>query len=95
MGYLNLCKLQLKAARQIFEEVLEEEPNNEMAKTFLGLEPSSLNPAEVKHGEKILAEAAKHSEDPVVKDLAANALDFVHKFVMKSEAPLKHHSKEK
>jgi hypothetical protein len=94
MGYLNLCKLQLKVARQIFEEILEEEPNNEMAKTFLGLS-LSLNPAEVKHGEKILEESAKHSHDPIIKDLATNALDFVHKFVIKSESPMESHSKEK
>ena len=36
-GYLHLHKLELKQAVRIFEEVLEKEPNNEMAKTFLGI----------------------------------------------------------
>src|SRR5580704_15564833 len=46
MGYLHLCKLELKQAAKIFQDLLAIDPNNEMARAFLGLS-LSLNPAEV------------------------------------------------
>jgi predicted Zn-dependent protease len=85
-GYLHLCKLELKQACKIFDEVLAKDPNNEMAKTFLGLS-YSLNPNEVTKGEKILEESAHKSKDPQIKHLASDALNFVEKFVKKSPTP--------
>ncbi|HSW86648.1 MAG TPA: SctF chaperone SctG [Rhabdochlamydiaceae bacterium] len=85
-GYLHLCKLELKQACKIFEEILAKDPGNEMAKTFLGLS-FSLNPNEVNKGEKILEESSKKSKDPLIKKLAENAIDFVEKFVKKSPTP--------
>ena len=86
MGYLHLCKLELKQACKIFNEILEVDPNNDMAKTFLGLS-MSLNPAEVAKGEKILEESASKSRDPMVKTLATSAIEFVEKFVKKTPTP--------
>lgn len=86
MGYLHLCKLELKQAAKLFEEILASDPHNEMAKTFLGLS-LSLNPKDVARGEKVLEESAKDSKDPSIKDLAKNALDFVEKFVKKGPSP--------
>ncbi len=86
LGYMHLCKLELKQAAKIFEEILAKDPHNEMAKTFLGLS-LSLNPAELAKGEKVLAESAEKCHDPMVKDLAKNALDFVEKFVKKAPSP--------
>jgi hypothetical protein len=85
-GYLHLCKLELKQACKIFEEILAKDPSNEMAKTFLGLS-LSLNPNEVNKGEKILEESAQKAKDPLIKKLADNALEFVEKFVKKSPTP--------
>jgi hypothetical protein len=86
MGYMHLCKLELKQAAKIFEGILEKDPHNEMAKAFLGVS-LSLNPAEVIKGEKVLEEAAHKSKDPMVKNLAKSALDFVEKFVKKAPGP--------
>ena len=86
LGYMHLCKLELKAACKAFEEVLAKEPTNEMAKAFLGLS-LSLTPNEVAKGEKILEESAQKSHDPEVKKLAATAIDFVEKFVKKAPTP--------
>lgn len=86
MGYLHLCKLELKQAAKIFEEILALDPENEMAKTFLGLS-LSLNPKEMERGEKVLVDSAKSAHDPGIKDLAKNSLDFVEKFVKKAPAP--------
>jgi tetratricopeptide (TPR) repeat protein len=86
VGYLHLCKLELKQAASAFEEILEMDPNNEMAKTFLGLS-LSLNPKEIVRGEKVLEDSAKHAHDPMIKTLAHDALQFVEKFVKKSGSP--------
>ncbi|MES2121658.1 MAG: SctF chaperone SctG [Chlamydiota bacterium] len=87
MGYMHLCKLELKQAVKVFEEILAIDPSNEMVKTFMGLS-LSLNPAEVAKGEKVLEEACGSAQDPMIKDLAKNALEFVEKFVKKHPGPM-------
>ncbi len=85
-GYMHLCKLELKQAVALFKEVLAKEPENEMARTFLGI-CLSLIPNELSHGEKALTELAK-SGDSGIKQLANTALDFVEKFVKKAPSPV-------
>lgn len=87
MGYMHLCKLELKQAAKIFQDILDKDPHNDMAKAFLGIS-LSLNPKELDHGEKVLMQTAKEAHDPMVKDLAKNALDFVEKFVKKAAPPM-------
>ncbi|MBI2811209.1 MAG: SctF chaperone SctG [Candidatus Melainabacteria bacterium] len=97
IGYMHLCKLELKQAAKAFEEILAKDPHNEMAKAFLGLS-MSLNPAEITKGEKVLEEAAHKSKDPMVKGLATSSLEFVNKFVKKAPHPAQtqpHSKKEK
>ncbi len=86
-GYLHLCKLELKRAAEIFSEILEKDPSNEMAKTFLGL-CLSLNPSEVSKGEQLLTEASMTVKDPLIKNLAIDSLKFVEKFVKKAPSPV-------
>ncbi len=83
MGYLHLCKLELKDAAKYFQEALEIEPDNEMAKAFLGV-ANSLSPEDGAKGEKILEEAATKAKDPSIKILASSALEFVDKFIKKA-----------
>lgn len=84
-GYLHLHKLELKQAVKAFEDVLEKDPHNDMAKAFLGLS-LSLMPTGVAKGEKILEQTVK-SKDPMIKRLASTAIDFVEKFVKKTPGP--------
>lgn len=84
-GYLHLHKLELKQAIEQFEKVLKKEPQNEMAKTFLGI-AMSMMPNQVEKGEKIL-EQMNHSKDPLIKQLTDTALDFVERFVKKTPGP--------
>ncbi|MBM3201261.1 MAG: hypothetical protein FJZ56_02510 [Chlamydiae bacterium] len=79
-GYMHLCKLELKQAATMFNRVLEKEPNNEMAKTFLGI-VYSFNPPEMGKGEKILTEVATHSSDQGIKQLCGTAIDFLDQHV--------------
>jgi predicted Zn-dependent protease len=85
LGYLHLHKLELKSAIQYFKEVIDKEPNNVMAQTFMGI-AMSLTPDQVKEGEKILEKAAKNTTDADVKKVANTTLDFVDTFVKKSGA---------
>jgi tetratricopeptide (TPR) repeat protein len=85
-GYMHLCKLELKQAAKTFEEILATDPDNEMARTFLGLS-LSLNPTECARGEKVLIESLSVAKDPLVKGLAKSSLEFVEKFVKKSPSP--------
>ena len=86
MGYIHLLKLELGQASRVFEDVLKKEPSNDMAKTFLGLS-LAMTPNQTAKGEKFLEDSAKHAEDPIVKNLAANALKFVNDFVKKPPRP--------
>lgn len=84
-GYLHLHKLELTQAVRTFQEVLEKEPKNEMAKAFLGI-CMSLSPQQLEKGEKVLEETMK-SKDPMIKKLAHTAVDFVDKFVKTTPGP--------
>ncbi len=86
MGYLALHKLELKKAITAFEAVLKKEPNNDMAKAFLGI-AISMTPKNMQKGEKMLEETLK-SDDKEVKKLANIALDFIDKFVKKEPTPV-------
>ncbi|MES2345630.1 MAG: hypothetical protein V4494_06825 [Chlamydiota bacterium] len=86
MGYMHLCKLELKQACKIFEDVLQKDPSNEMAKAFLGI-ALSLTPNAVAKGEEVLEQIATTSSDANIKTLAETALDFVEKFVKKAPTP--------
>ena len=85
-GYLHLCKLELKLACKIFTDVLEKEPDNEIAKAFLGL-CLSLNPSEVDKGTDILKETDSSTKDTLLKTLTSSALSFVERFVKKAPTP--------
>ncbi|MCH9612001.1 MAG: hypothetical protein S4CHLAM102_04830 [Chlamydiia bacterium] len=85
-GYLHMCKLELKQAALRFREVLEKEPDNTMAETFLGI-CLSWTPDQMTEGEKILEKNAKESDDTGIRGLAKSALDFVDRFVKTTPTP--------
>ncbi|MBI3211251.1 MAG: SctF chaperone SctG [Simkania negevensis] len=86
IGYLHLHKLELKQACELFEQVIAKEPDNELAKTMLGI-ALSLTPDKVTKGEKLLESTMKSSSDPHIKKVASTTLDFVEQFVKKAPGP--------
>ncbi|CAM0116760.1 tetratricopeptide repeat protein [Rhabdochlamydiaceae symbiont of Dictyostelium giganteum] len=86
-GYIHLLKLELKKAAYCFEEILTIEPDNQMAKTLLGL-ALSLHAKEVAKGEKLLEEVLEETEDTSISKVAATTLDFIDRFVKKQPTPL-------
>ncbi|MBS0629837.1 MAG: SctF chaperone SctG [Verrucomicrobia bacterium] len=93
-GYMHMMKLELKQACTLFDEVIAKEPNNEMAKAFLGLS-YALTATDVARGEHLLEETAEKSKDPQVKKLADTALDFVEKFIKKAPTPVQKQPEKK
>lgn len=92
-GYLHLHKLDLKQACNMFEEVLEKDPHNEMAKAFLGIS-MSLAPTSMDKGEKMLEETHK-SKNPLIQQLSDAAISFVDGFLKKAPSPVEGHKKPK
>ena|SRR3990167_8998492 len=86
-GYMHMCKLELKQAAVIFDDISKKEPQNEMAKAFLGI-CMSMTPTEMSKGESILTQSATKSNDPEIKKLANTAIDFVENFVKKAPSPM-------
>lgn len=84
-GYLHLHKLELKQAVKNFEEVLEIDPHNEMAKAFMGL-CLAMMPNSIDKGEKMLEETVK-SKDDAIKSMSHSAIDFVERFIKKPSGP--------
>ena len=84
-GYLHLHKLELKQAAKEFEQVIAQEPHNDMAKAFLGL-CLGMMPNMADKGEKILEQTTK-SKDPEIRQLSETAIDFVEKFIKKNPGP--------
>ena len=80
LGYMHIHKLELKEAKEIFNKVLEKEPEHEMAKAFLGI-ALSFSPKTLDEGESLLNETVKECSDNDVKKTAKVSLDFVKRFV--------------
>ena len=86
LGYMHLCKLELKQSAEKFKGVLEKEPENEMAKTFMAI-AMSMSPDHGSEGEKLLTELATSSGNEDVKKLTDMSLDFVDKYVKGPQSP--------
>lgn len=86
-GYMHMMKLELKQACKIFDEVIAQEPDNDMAKAFLGLS-YALTTTEVAKGENLLEETSTTTDDKQIKKLADTAIDFVEKFIKKEPTPM-------
>ena len=86
LGYISLNKLELKEATKIFEGVLEKEPENHLAKTFLGMCLLLTKPKREK-GEKMIREAMNETNDETIKSLAKISLEWAEKDLKKTTRP--------
>lgn len=86
LGYISLNKLETKEATKIFEEIYTKEPENYLAKTFLGI-CYLLNKAKRKKGERLIQDAMEKSDDPTIKNLGQVSLEWAEKDLKKEKAP--------
>lgn len=82
LGYIALNKLEIKEALQIFEAVTQEEPENALAQTFLGM-CYLLTKGKRKKGEKIIHDAMEKTTDPTIKNLGTISLEWAEKDLYK------------
>lgn len=76
----------MKEATKIFEGVVQEEPENYLAQTFLGI-CYLLNKPKQKKGEALIRETMKKSTDPTIINLGKVSLEWAEKDLKKSKAP--------
>ena len=74
-SYFHLCKLELKKAIEILNEVLKKDSENELAKAFLAM-AQILSAEHAKKGYELL-ETLKKSQDSGIKEFSDNAIAFM------------------
>ena len=88
LGFIALNKLEVKEATTIFEAVNQKEPENYLAKAFLGI-CYLLVKAKRPEGEKLIEEARSKSNDGTVQNLCEVSLQWAERDLKKksSKAP--------
>jgi hypothetical protein len=86
LGYIALNKLEVKKATSIFEEVVNKEPDNHLAQTFLGICYLLTKPKQ-KKGEELIKQAMESTNDPTVKNLGTVSLEWAEKDLKKLKSP--------
>lgn len=87
VAYLHFCKLEIVLAINKLNEVLAIEPDNEIAKTLLGL-CLTMSEKTMMKGESLLEATLVKSREPGMKNLLNTAIDFVDKFLKKEPSPM-------
>jgi Tfp pilus assembly protein PilF len=86
LGYIALNKLEIKEATEIFEAVVQKEPENYLAQTFLGI-CYLLTKAKRKKGETIIQDAIEKTKDETVKNLGRVSLEWAEKDLKNLKSP--------
>lgn len=95
LGYIHLNKLQVNEAAKIFEEILQQNPEHNLAKALLGI-AYVMTKNKRKKGEKLLEEANEKTDDPTIKNLVVVCKDWIDKDLKeKDRSPLIPASKER
>lgn len=82
-GYMHMCKLELKQAEEMFNAVIQSDPKNELALSFLGITKSFM-PNKTAEGEKILSELNKNTDDEDMKKLVSVSQSFIDAHIKKT-----------
>ena len=83
-GYIALNKLEVKEASTIFEEVIKQEPDNQLARAFLGISYLLVKAKRAK-GEELIAEVSEQTDDPTIKNLCDISLEWAEKELKKKD----------
>lgn len=94
LGYIALNKLEIKKATKIFETISQKEPENNLAKVFLGM-CFLLTKPKRELGEKIIREAMKKTTDPTILNLGELSLQWAEKDLKKMKNPFFSEDEEK
>lgn len=84
LGYIALNKLEVKEATKIFESVTKQEPDNHLAKVFLGICYLLTKPKRSK-GEEMINQVLSQTSDPTIVNLAKTSLEWADKDLKKGK----------
>lgn len=83
LGTLHLFKLELEEAKELFNLVLQKDPNNQMAKTMHGIANLyTISEEGLKDGSEMIEDAMGKTKDPELKKLGKYT-DALHKEIKK------------
>ena len=86
LGFIALNKLEIKEATRIFEAVVEKEPENHLARAFLGM-CFLLTKTKRKKGEKLIEETMELTDDETIVNLCKISLEWAEKDLKKLSSP--------
>ncbi|CDZ80870.1 hypothetical protein BN1013_01393 [Candidatus Rubidus massiliensis] len=86
LGFIALNKLEVKKATDIYAQILEAEPNNHLAKAFLGICYLLAKPTR-KKGEAVIAEVLEETDEESIKNLCITCSEWAKKDLNKEKAP--------
>lgn len=78
LGYIELNKLRVSQAAEIFGNIVRSHPEHYLAKALLGV-AYLLTPDKREEGRNLITEAGKKSDDPTIKNLSSVCLEWVDK----------------
>lgn len=86
LGYIYLNKLELTRAKEVFEAVLEQEPDHHLAQAFLGI-CHLLKKSTRKKGEELIDKIKSETDDPTIINLCKIAHEWSTKDLKSAKAP--------
>lgn len=87
LGYIALNKLEVKEAAIIFKSVVQKEPENYLAQTFLGM-CYLLVKSKREKGEELIKSVLEKSQDETIKNLCNLSLEWADKDLSKMKKPI-------
>ncbi len=86
LGYIALNKLEVKDAAKIFQEILQKEPDNLLAQTFLGI-CYLLVKSKREKGEELIRAVLEKTEEQTIINLCNISLEWSEKDLAKMKKP--------
>lgn len=87
LGYIELNKLRVSQAAEIFETIVKDHPEHYLAKALLGV-AYLLTPDKREEGKKLILEAGEKSDDPTIKNLSSVCLEWLRKDLSNKPLPI-------
>lgn len=87
LGYIELNKLRVSQAAEIFGGIVKDHPEHYLAKALLGV-AYLLTPDKREEGTELITEAGKKSDDPTIKNLSSVCLEWLTKDLRNKPLPM-------
>jgi len=86
-GYIELNKLRVSQATEIFGTIVKDHPEHHLARALLGV-TYLLTPDKREEGKKLIIEAGEKSNDPTMKNLSSVCIEWVNKDLQNKPLPV-------